>query len=139
MSDPCAQLRPALKAMLRADAGVLAAFGMSPVQVVDFPGPNLKVPYVIIGEAGATPELAECIDGAEADVTLHVFSRMQPPAFTEAAAIAAAITAAILGAPLDLAAHAVANVEPVSARYLTDADTVTAHAVLIFRFNTEAI
>ena len=99
MSDPCAQLRPALKAMLRADPGVLVAFGMSPVQVVDFAGPNLKVPYVIIGEAGATPELAECIDGAEADATLHVFSRTQPPAFTEAAAIAAAITAAVLSHP----------------------------------------
>ena len=139
MSDPCAQLRPALKSMLRADPGVLVAFGMSPVRVVDFAGANLSAPYVIIGEAGASPELAECIDGAEADVTLHVFSRTQPPAFTEAAAIAAAITAAVLSTALDLADHAVAAVEPVSARYLTDADTVTAHAVLIFRFHTEAI
>ena len=139
MSDPAAELRPELKTMLRADAGVAQTFGAKPLQVVDFAGPNLSPPYVILGDLGGSPQLAECIDGAETDITLHVFSRSEPPGYAEAAGIARAVEVAVLSSDLQLASHRICNVERVSGRYLTDPDTVTAHAVLTFRFHTEAL
>ena len=139
MSDPCAELRPAVKALLRMDPGVMMALGGAGTKVVDFAPANLVKPYVILGPAAVDPEQAECVDGSGVELTIDVFSLTSPPSFAEAARISAAVASAIVSSDLVLASHRVTTIDTVSARQLVDADTVTAHAVLVFRFHTEAL
>ena len=80
MSDPCAELQVALRAALKADAQLQALFGPGkPVKVYDVPPVNAATPYLVIGEDSFTPDMAECIDGAEVAVTVHVWSLTDPP------------------------------------------------------------
>lgn len=139
MSDPCAELQPAVRAALKADATLLALFGGGPVKVYDgVAPPNTASPYLVLGEDSVTPELAECLDGAAVAVTVHVWDLASPPSVLGAKRIGAAVQAVLLDLT-DLPSHRVVAAEPQLARYLMDADGRTAHGVLTVTVHTEPL
>lgn len=137
-ADPCALLRPALKAWIKADTAVIAAFAGKTVKVfAGFPPANTAKPYVVIASLFAAPLIGDCFAGSEVDYQLDVWSLTDPPGSAEAEAIAPAVAvAAVAMADPDspafgIAGWAVKAVQPISTSYLTDpSDGKTAHALI---------
>src|SRR4051812_241898 len=98
---PDLELQAAIVAALNADATLQGLVGNPPRIYQQAPGDGAwTLAYVTIGEAQNVPDLAECIDGSEIFVTLHVFSRGK--GYEEAKRIVAAIEAALHDASLTL-------------------------------------
>lgn len=141
MSDPAGELLVAVEAVLRADAGVAAAFPRGRVRLYDLPPQNAPLPYITLADAHATDFIAEGLDGAETVLAVHVWSRTDPPGTAEAKAIAAAVKAALTNLPeLDMPGHRLADdALPLDTLYLQDADGQTVHAVVRVQFSTDPL
>lgn len=146
MSDPASQLRPALATWLRNDTEVRAAFGASTVQVfAKLPPVNAQSPYIFIAGLFVLDDLAECIDAAEVDVQIDVWSLTVPPGFAEAETIAAAVKASLArledngnSPAFTLASFRVVSSQAISTTYLTDpSDGKTVHAVIAARLSVD--
>jgi hypothetical protein len=148
MSEPSAQLRPALRTWLKADTEVATAFGAREVKVFAFlPKPNTTMPYVVISGFQTEDEAADCYDAVEVNVQIDVWSLTVPAGYTEAETIAEAVKAALRrledtgdSPAFTLADHRVVAVELLSTQYLTDpSDGLTVHAVIAARLSVDPI
>lgn len=149
MADPAAVLRPALRAYLKAKAGVITSFGSKTVKVFDkIPPPNSGMPYIWIAGLFVDDALADCMDNAEVDLQVDVWSLTDPPAFTEAETIGAAVKAAVAAIadngdsppPLSVSGWRVVAVEPLSTNYVTDeSDAKTVHGILRFQISLDQV
>ena len=121
-------------ARLKADAGVTALIGQ---RVYDQPPASPTFPYLTLGEDQIIPDRADCYEGDEVTLTLHVWSRAV--GFPEAKRITVAVRAALKDAPLVLAGHRLIDFVFGDARSFRDEDPLTTHSILTFRALTEPV
>jgi hypothetical protein len=147
VSEPSAELRPALRTWLKADTEVAAAFGAKTVKVfAQLPAPNEGYPYVVIAGFFNEDEAADCYDAVIVNLQVDVWSLTSPPGFSEAETIAKAVKASLrrieLGSSpaFTLASHRVVAVELNGTQYLTDpSDGRTVHAVINARLSVDPL
>ncbi len=125
-----AQLQAAYVARLLADETVQAFFG-NPVRLFEDVPDNPVFPYIALGEDQEIPWLADCIDGSEVYITLHVWAR--DGGFGTVKEGSAVVTAALHDAPLALAGYRVVVFSRGGMRVMKDPDGLTTHGVLTFR------
>jgi hypothetical protein len=129
---PNLDLQNAVTKVLKASAAIKALIGnpprlwQDPLQSANWPGA-----YVTIGEGQKVPDQAECIDGSDCYLDLHVWSRGK--GFAECKTIAATIWAELEDAALDLAQNRCIELNPDGERYLRDPDGITKHGVVTLR------
>lgn len=92
-------------------------------------------PYVHLGTGSVLPNKADCYNGSEVSLPVHVWSRAV--GWPEAKRIASAIRAGLDDAELLLDGHTLELLELDRADYLNDPDGLTSHAVLTFRALTQ--
>ncbi len=98
--------------------------------------PATKVfPYVHLGTGSVLPNQADCYDGSDVSLTVHIWSRAV--GWPEAKRIASAIRAGLHNAELPLVGHTLELLEIERADYLNDSDGLTSHVVLTFRALTQ--
>jgi hypothetical protein len=133
MSDPSLPIQAAIVAKLKTN-GVLPAVVAN--KVYDRVEPNVKPPYVTVGETLVLPDKAECLDGSESFPVIRCYSNK--PGYPEVKQIAAAVIDA-LDEAYDLAidGHRIIAIELEDLRYRRDADGLTSIADLTFRVLTE--
>lgn len=126
MADPSLALQGAINTKLRAD--VTAVGG----RVLDRVPAGVAFPYIEIGDFQTVDDGAQCHDGVEVFVTLHIWSRAVGQ--VEAKTIAGAVRGSLHEADLDLgAAWQFLEIAHQDTRYLKDPDGVTTHGVCTFR------
>jgi hypothetical protein len=147
VSEPSAELRPALRTWLKADTEVVAAFGAKTVKVfAQLPAPNEGYPYVVLAGFFNEDEAADCYDAVIVNLQVDVWSLTSPPGFSEAETIAKAVKASLrrieLGSSpaFTLTSHRVVAVELNGTQYLTDpSDGRTVHAVINARLSVDPL
>lgn len=92
---------------------------------------NQSPPYVTIGESQNVPDLADCIDGSEIFLTMHVITR--GGGYALAKKIVAAMDDVLHEAELELPAHRLVLMERGGARFFKEVDSLTAHSVVTYR------
>lgn len=130
MSDPSLALQGAINVKLRAD--IVAVFA----RVLDHVPAGVTFPYIEIGEFQTVDDGAQCHDGVEVFITLHVWSRpgTKRPGQVEAKTIAGAVRTSLHEAELDLGSDwQFLEIAHQDTRFLKDPDGLTSHAVLTFR------
>lgn len=125
-----AQLQAAYKAKLDANAGVQTIFG-SPVRCYEDVILGAVFPYITLGEDQEVPRLADCINGSEIIVTLHVWSRSG--GYGEVKQGSDAINDALHEAGYSLPNFSVPVFQRNGYRQMKDPDGLTTHAVVTFR------
>lgn len=126
MADPSLALQGAINTRLRAQVPAVAN------RVFDRVEASVAFPYIELGEFQTVDDGAQCHDGQEVYVTLHVWSRGIGQ--VEAKTIAGAVRGALHEAELNLgAAWQFLEIAHQDTRYLKDPDGLTSHAVLTFR------
>lgn len=126
MADPSLALQGAINTRLRSQVSGVAnrVFDRVPADVV--------FPYVELGEFQTVDDGAQCHDGHEVYVTLHVWSRGIGQ--VEAKTIAGAVRGVLHEAELNIgSAWQFLELAHQDTRYLKDPDGLTSHAVLTFR------
>ena len=136
MSDISAALQAAVAQALRADAGVITAFGMNPVRILDIPEVNAVPPYLTLGPAEVSPLAAEGFDLSETAYPVHVWSLTSPPSFGEAQALSAAVRAVLPAVRVAAGGRVYAAAHERTAYLVDPADGRTVHAVVTVRFTT---
>jgi hypothetical protein len=148
MSEPSAELRPALRTWLKADTEVVASFGAKDVKVfAALPQPNTSAPYISISGFSNEDEEADCYGAVVANVQMDIWSLTSPPGFTEAETIAEAVKASLKrmedtgdSPAFTLSSHRVVAVQLVSTLYLTEpSDGRTVHAVIQARLSIDPL
>lgn len=147
MSEPSAELRPALRTWLKADTEVVAAFGAkTPKVFAQIPKPDEKYPYVLLSGFFNEDEAADCYSAVIVNLQVDVWSLTEPPGFAEAEGIAAAVKASLLrinegdSPAFTLASHRVVFVELAGTQYLTDpSDGRTVHVVINARMSVDPL
>lgn len=133
--DPSAEMQRAVVVRLKAHAGTTALISD---RVYDHAPQDVIFPYVSIGNFQSVDDSAECIDGVEIFMDLHVWGRKTGQ--IEAKEIASAVRAALhefsptLADPFAM----VGNIEHRTTRMMGDPDGKTTHGVLTFRAFVEA-
>jgi len=126
MADPSLALQGAINTKLRADVTAIAG------RVLDRVPANVTFPYIEIGDFQTVDDGAQCHDGVEVFVTLHIWSRAIGQVETKT--IADAVRGSLHEAALSLgAAWQFIEIAHQDTRYLKDPDGVTSHGVCIFR------
>jgi len=92
-------------------------------------------PYVALGTGSVLNNQADCYDGSDVTLAVHVWSRAV--GWPEAKRIASAIRAGLNNAELALVGHTLELLELDRTDYLNDPDGLTSHAVLTFRALTQ--
>lgn len=130
MADPSLALQGAINTRLRSQVSGVSnrVFDRVPADVV--------FPYIELGEFQTLDDGAQCHDGQEVYVTLHVWSRAVGQ--VEVKTIGAAVRGALHEAELTLAGWQFLEIAHQDTRYLKDPDGLTSHAVLTFRALTAA-
>lgn len=113
---------------LRADVALKAEFTGGKVKIYDTPPANLQGSYLVAGEDAFTVIPGEGMGLKLATVTLHVWSKTDPPGKAKAKAIGGAVVDALLG--LD-GVGAVKTTDLTIERYFMDTDSVTCHGVIV--------
>ncbi len=124
--DPALALQKALVKRLR-DAGVAGR------HVYDEPPAGDPMPRVTLGDGQSLADRADCYEGTESFLDIHVWSRKQ--GFTEAKAIADSVREALDDKSDDIAleGHTLSLFHFESSRALRDPDGKTSHIVMTFR------
>ncbi|HEY4309485.1 MAG TPA: DUF3168 domain-containing protein [Pirellulales bacterium] len=131
MNGPDYELQVAAVTALLADAALTALIGTRLYQNVPA---NPAFPYVTIGESQNVPDDAECIDGSEIFLTLHVWTRQNGIDFGPNKKIVAALDAVLNNAVLTLAGgYRCVEIKRDGARFFVDPDNVTVHGVASYR------
>jgi hypothetical protein len=127
MSDPALSVQMAYVARLRASVPAVSG------RVHDRVPQSVGFPHLQIGDIQTVEDGADCIDGTEVTVTLHVWSRATGA--VEARSIAASCRLCLHEWLPDLSAQGFRCVEHMhrDTRLVGDPDGVTSHAVLTFR------
>lgn len=134
MSSPKIELQKAIVALLKADTTLRGLIG-NPVKVFEQVPSPAPFPYVVISDAQQLPDKAECIDGSEIFIDLHVWSRATSD--SEREAIAFAIEDVLDEAAITMTNHRCLVFERDNIIFRRDGDTSTRHAILTFRALTE--
>jgi hypothetical protein len=146
MSEPSAELRPALRSWLKADTEVVAAFSGKEVKVfAKLPRTSVAPPYVAIAGFQNEDEAADCYSASIVNLQIDVWSKTTPADFTEAETIAAAVKASVKrtedtgdSPAFTLTGHRVVTVELISTDYLPEPyDAETVHAVIRARLSVD--
>lgn len=135
MSDPCNPLQAAIYAALAADAAVLAATGGS-VRIYDKLPDPVPYPHVRIGELEANDDSTTCESAWDCFHTIHIFSRANAPR-AECNAIAGAIRAELVETPPAPTGFKITESQFASYRSYFERDGVTAHGVLVLRYQVD--
>ncbi|RYF30393.1 MAG: DUF3168 domain-containing protein [Comamonadaceae bacterium] len=131
MADPSLALQGAINTRLRAEVSAVAN------RVFDRVSSGVVFPYIELGEFQTVDDGAQCHDGQEVYVILHVWSRAVGQ--VEVKTIAGAARGALHERDLDLGADwQFLEIAHQDTRYLKDPDGLTSHAVLTFRALTAA-
>lgn len=136
MSSPALELQGAIVAVLKTDGALQTIMGGN-VRLYQDVKPGTDFPYATIGDAQQLPDKAECINGSEIFLDIHVWSRAKGD--PEVRNIAASISDALDEIALTLPNHACRLIEREDIRFLRDPDGITRHAVLTFRALTEPL
>lgn len=139
MSAPSTAIRTAVDTVLRADAGVVAAFAPSNVRLYPLAAPaNPTFPYVIF-RTEVIGDDTECADGAEVTVTLDVYARSRTYAESVARAegIAHAVRKALTN-NISVAGHVVDDWTFLFDRPVGDPDILTEHRSIAVTYLTTA-
>lgn len=133
MSDPAAAVQAAYVARLKAQVPAVSN------RVYDRAPQNVAFPYVQIGDIQTVEAGADCIDGTEVFVTLHVWSRAVGR--VEARQIASSCRLALHEWLPDLTSANFRCVEHMhrDTRTLDDPDGITSHSVATFRLLIDRI
>ena len=92
-------------------------------------------PYVALGTGSVLNNQADCYDGSDVSLTVHVWSRAV--GWPEAKRIADAIRTGLNNAELTLTGHTLELLTLDRVDYLNDPDGLTSHAALTFRALTQ--
>lgn len=138
MSDPADELQIGVEASLRAWQPLAAAMELERARLYDIAPTNAPYPHGVFGEDQVLDDAVECIDGAEAYVTLHFWDQADPPNLKRVKRMAKAGRDALL-ANLVIAGHEVVLIEHDSTRAFLDADLQSGHAVVTMRLLLEPI
>ncbi|MFT4129962.1 DUF3168 domain-containing protein [Labrys sp. (in: a-proteobacteria)] len=126
MADPSLALQGAIYPRLQADCPSVSG------RVYDRPPQAVVFPYIGLGESQTVDDSADCVDGVEVFLTLHVWSRAVGR--VEAKRIASEVRSSLHEAELDLGANWHFHlIEHRSTTVMDDPDGVTSHAVITFR------
>lgn len=126
MADPALALQGAINTRLRAQVTAVSS------RVFDRVPADVVFPYIELGEFQIVDDGAQCHDGQEVYVTLHIWSRSVGQ--VEAKTIAGAVRGSLHEAELDLGTDwQFLEIAHQDTRYLKDPDGLTSHAVLTFR------
>lgn len=135
MSDPALGLMDAMDAALRASGALQTAMGGA-VRVYRGVIPEkAPLPHVLIGDDQIIGDDEECTTASEAFVTVHAWSKPEPPDAGQARLIGAAVRAA-LSTFLSVTGHEVVDYEFQDARYNTDPDGSTHMTATLHYFLT---
>ena len=93
-------------------------------------------PYVSLGESDVLGNYADCYDGSDVSLAIHVWSR--DVGFPQCKRIASDIRTGLNNAELTLDGHTLELLELERTNYLRDPDGLTSHAVLNFRALTQS-
>lgn len=136
MKDPSDPLQEAYVGALKASSDVKAVLG-DPARVFDKVPAQPTYPYIRVGDDQILPEAYGCANTWEAHVTIHVWSRAAAPR-PEVKVIANAIAGVMCSGPdnppFTPAGFVVEEWEFSSSNTNMEADGVTAHGVLVFRY-----
>lgn len=131
MADPSLALQGAINTRLRAQVPTVGN------RVFDRVPADVAFPYIELGEFQTVDDGAQCHDGQEVFITLHVWSRTVGQ--VEAKTIAGAVRGALHEVELSLGSDwQFLEIAHQDTRYLKDPDGLTSHAVLSFRALTAA-
>lgn len=133
MHDPSHALQKALVARLKSAVPLVAS------RVFDHAPQSVTFPYIGIGDTQAIEDGAECIDGADVTITIHIWSR--EVGAVEARKIADQVAAALTDWEPDLSADGFAFASGMvrSSRVMADPDGLTTHGILTFEALTERL
>jgi len=129
MKDSSNALLAAVRARLLADPAIAAK---CQDRVYDRPlGDNSLFPYVQLGETQVLPWEAQCIDGVQIYLTLHVWAR-EGWAGDDVRDICAAIYDSLHAQKFPVTGHDLQLIEHQTTRVLRDPDGETRHGVIEF-------
>lgn len=123
-------LERAIVTRLKASADLQALIA-NPIRLFNMVPPGPVFPYVTLGPAQRLPDLAECIDGAEVFLDLHVFSRDK--GYRESQLIGAVLIEELHDASLTLNEHWCRLIHLSNELYFIEPDNQTKHGVVTFR------
>lgn len=134
---PDFEMQAAIVTALQASSALQMSFGSRAPQEWLVQGGEVKVefPYITIGEGQNVPDVADCIDGSEVYLTLHIWSRAE--SWKECKQIVAMIWAALQNSTLTLTENTCLELARESANFTRDPDGKTKHAVLTLKALTE--
>ncbi len=134
--SPKIELQGEIIGLLKADTALQSLVG-NPVRLYQDVPAKPQFPYLVLADAQQLPDKAECINGSEIFIDLHVWSRMNNDSEREA------ITDAILDVldegqdNISMSSHRCLIFERDNVIFRRDSDNTTRHAVLTFRALTE--
>jgi len=133
MSDQALAVQGAIYAALSEPGSPVAPFVEGRIYDRVPPDPpgsgRARFPYITIGEAVTADAGADCVDGEDVTVTLHVWSRAVGS--VEAKRIGGAVKQALDRAELSIGTgFALVEIQWLGAQYLTDPDGLTTHGTI---------
>jgi hypothetical protein len=131
-TGPDWELQVAVVAALRESAGLKTLLG-DPIRLYQKVPVGPTFPYITIGQSQEIPDRADCVDGSEVFLTLHVWSRTDT--FGQAKKIIATIWAVLNAATITTTENRCLLVEreDVGSTCDLDPDGETIHGVTIIR------
>lgn len=136
MSSPDLELQGAIVQRLKADTDLQAIIG-NPIRLFQDnpPAQPTPFPYVTIGDSQGLSDQAECIDGSEIFVTIHIWSRAN--GFAEVKRIGGVIEDNLHDVAPSLNGHRCLHIQRANAIYRMAEDNATKHGILTLRALTE--
>ncbi len=134
-TDPALALQGAITARLKAAATEAGTRIYDTVPRDNNGNITAPFPYISLGEAIVTYNGADCYDGSDTALDVHVWSRAV--GFPECKRIADAVRTDLNNAEFALDGHTLESLEIERTQYLRDPDGITRHAVLSFRALTQ--
>ena len=134
MIGPDFELQEAVVAALKASVDLQSLLG-NPIRLYENVPSKPVFPYVTIGESQAIPDEAECIDGTEVIMTLHIWSR-SAAGFGEAKKISATMWSVLSSAGIETLSEnrvVIFDRAPLGDLSIRDPDGVTKHIVSQYR------
>jgi hypothetical protein len=130
MRDGSPELRAAVRAALRIDPDLLAAFAPGTVPVYQIPPVNKRGAYFVLPGADVLELAGQGMDLSEPELALHLWSQTDPPGFTQVDTLGPLALAVILGlAGTETASFYIRTADYVRGETLTDPDGLTVHRI----------
>jgi len=135
--SPALDLQAALVAAAQADAALTAQIGQ---RFYDKVPEDAVFPYVNFGEEQVIADLADCIEGQEIFIDLHIWARPAgSPGRVIVKRIAQSLKNVFHEAELNLAGSRLVLLEWQQLRVMQDPDGITQHGISTFRALTEEL